>query len=208
MILLVSGVTATMRRYPHLKRIGHLLNPRSYNSVDTLLATGRLLAADNDCFQRLDRAAYLSMLRRLAPHAGRVLWVTAPDVVGDAAATLARWRLWRPALCYYGLRAAYVAQDGATPESTPWGELDALFIGGSTAWKEGDGAAALMAAAKARGVWVHVGRVNTRRRLARVSELADSIDGTSFSRFPDKYIPWIAPHLDVIHHQLPLGDAA
>lgn len=207
MILLVSGATATIRRHPHLARIGHLLNPRSYNAVETLLSTGRPLAADNDCFQGMDARAYVAMLRRLAPHTERVLWTTAPDVVGDARATRRRWRHWLPLLRRLGLRAAYVAQDGSEACPPPWAELDALFIGGTTAWKEGPAAEALMREARARGAWVHVGRVNTIRRLRLVSAEADSIDGTSFSRFPDTYIPWIAPHLEVIHHRLPLEAA-
>lgn len=207
MILLVSGATATIRRFPHLTRVGHLLNPRSYNAVGTLLATGRPLAADNDCFQGLDPRAYVDMLRRLAAHRDRVLWATVPDVVGDARATRRRWRRWRPLLARLGLRAAYVAQDGSEDTPPPWGELDALFIGGTTRWKEGPDAVALMREARARGVWVHVGRVNTIRRLRLVSAYADSVDGSSFSRFPDRHIPWIAPHLDVICHPLPLEAA-
>jgi hypothetical protein len=202
-ILLVSGATAIIRRYPHLTRIGHLLTPRNGNRVETLLATGRPIAADNDCYQRLDRAAYLRMLRRIRPFADRVLWVTAPDVVADAAATLARWRLWHPVLRYLGLRTAYVAQDGSEVLPPPWNELDALFIGGSTTWKEGEHARTLIREAKARSVWVHVGRVNTLRRVALFSPLdVDSIDGTAFSRFSDKYIPWIAPHLAVKQHAM------
>lgn len=121
-----------------------------------------------------------------------MLWVAAPDIVADARATLHRWRRWRPFLRRLGLRAAYVAQDGSETYPPPWGELDALFIGGSTAWKEGPHAARLMAEARRRGAWVHVGRVNTVRRLRLIDPLADSFDGTQFSRFSRTYLPrWL-----------------
>lgn|GEM_PF-3018940 len=48
----------------------------------------------------------------------------------------------------------------------------------------------LVRMARARGLWVHVGRVNTMGRLARVEAMgADSFDGGQLSRFPDNYIP-------------------
>src|SRR5262245_48738651 len=196
MRLLISGATATIRRCATSKPdllpyLGHLLNPRSYNSMAYLFSTGLPVAADNDCFQGLNRAAYVAMLARLK---GRnVLWVTAPDIVGNAARTLARWHIWRPALRYLGLPAAYVAQDGSEALAPPWGELDCLFVGGSDTWKEGPHALSLMLDAKDRGKWVHVGRVNTLRRrwLMGVGDF-DSIDGTCFSKWPDKYIPWMA----------------
>lgn len=206
MRLLISGATATIRRCAAdeqrkhlLPYLGHLLNPRSYNSMDYLFATGLPVAADNDCFQGLHRAQFIAMLRKLS---GRnVLWVAVPDIVADAAATLLRWQLWRPALRYFSLPAAYVAQDGSETLPPPWHELDCLFIGGSTAWKEGAHAARLIREAKDRGKWVHVGRVNTLRRARLFSALdVDSIDGTCFSRFPDKYIPWMARTLAYKQH--------
>lgn len=193
MIILVSGATATLRDLPADAPVGHLLTPRNGNDVRALLATGRPLAADNDCFQHLNPGAYRRMLHELAPHAARVRWVAVPDVVGDASATLRRWRQWRPLLARLGLRAAYVAQDGSERHAPPWDELDCLFIGGSTAWKESFHAARLCIEARARGAWVHVGRINTVRRLRHFDTLADSFDGAQFSRFPRTYLPrWCA----------------
>jgi hypothetical protein len=167
--------------------------------MEYLFSTGLPVAADNDCFQGLDRAAYVAMLRKL--RGTRVRWVTVPDIVADAESTLARWRIWRPVLRYLGLPAAYVAQDGSETLAPPWAELDALFIGGSDKWKEGPHALRLMLDAKDRGKWVHVGRVNTMRRrwLMGVGDF-DSIDGSCFSKWPDKYIPWMARTLAYKQH--------
>ena len=86
-----------------------------------------------------------------------------------------------------GLRVALVAQDGATPETAPWDRMDALFVGGSTEWKLSSGAVAMMREAKARGVWVHVGRVNSLKRLRWAqAHGADSADGTYITYGPEK----------------------
>lgn len=85
----------------------------------------------------------------------------------------------------------------------PWGAIRCLFIGGSTEWKEGPHAARLMQEAHARGKWVHVGRVNTLRRYWWLSSLpVDSIDGTCFSKWPDKFIPWMLRRFEGIQHRM------
>jgi len=66
----------------------------------------------------------------------------------------------------------------------PWGRFQALFVGGSTRWKLGPHAATLIREAKWCAKWVHVGRVNTLRRIAWCKALGvDSIDGSGFARF-------------------------
>jgi hypothetical protein len=121
------------------------------------------------------------------------LFVTAPDVVADAAATCARWPFWSRLIRGLGWPPAFVAQDGLTADRVPWPELGALFIGGSTAYKESTAARDLCGVAQARGVWVHWGRVNGRRRyeLAKLAG-ANSIDGSGFSLYPDTNIPKIS----------------
>jgi hypothetical protein len=201
-ILLVSGATLSGRRYLGHPHFGWLKTPANRNSVRAITDAGVPWACDNDCYVRLDRVAYLKMLRRIAGQPG-LLWVTAPDVVADAGATLARFRIWRSALDYYGLPIAFVAQDGQESRPVPWEAIRCLFVGGSTGWKEGPHAARLIREAHARGKWVHVGRVNTLRRYWWLSSLpVDSIDGTCFSKWPDKYVPWMLRRFDGIQHRM------
>lgn len=193
-LLLVSGATTTVRRHAGHPHLGRLIQPRNRNRLDEVVASGMWWAADNDCFQGLDPDEYFVMLNQIAAvDTSKLLFVPSPDVVGDSHGTLALFRAWLPALRRRGLPAALVAQDSLTPDQVPWGELGALFIGGSTAWKEGEDAEALIRAAQARKVWVHVGRVNTERRLRLLDAIGiDSFDGTQFSMFPDTYIPsWL-----------------
>lgn len=142
------------------------------------------------------------MLRRIASaDQSRLLFVVAPDVVADADSTLLRFRFWRPVLDYYQLPIAFVAQDGQEDHPPPWDAIRCLFIGGSTRWKLGMHARRLIGEAKARGKWVHVGRVNTLRRMWLFSSLGvDSFDGTAFSKLPDKFIPWMLRRLTAQQH--------
>jgi len=202
MVLLVSGATVSGRRYLSHPSFGWLKTPANGNSIATIVAAGVPWACDNDCYIRLKRAAYIRMLRAVAGQPG-LLWVAAPDVVADADATIVRFRLWHPTLDYYGLPIAFVAQDGQELRPVPWDAIRCLFIGGSTAWKEGPHAAQLIREAHIRGKWVHVGRVNTLRRYWWLSSLPiDSIDGTCFSKWPDKFIPWMLRRFDGIQHRM------
>lgn len=111
--------------------------------------------------------------------------------MGDAASTRAKWPFWSRLILGLGLTPAHVAQDGLqSVADVPWSDGIALFIGGSTEFKESKLAMDLIGYAKARGVWAHVGRVNGRRRYDMMLRVgADSIDGTGFSMFPDTNIP-------------------
>lgn len=201
-MLLVSGATVSGSKYLGHPRFGWLKTPANGNSVATITASGVRWACDNDCYTALKRDKYVRMLRAVAGQTG-LLWVTAPDVVADADATLARFRIWHPTLDYLKLPIAFVAQDGQEHRPVPWDAIRCLFIGGSTAWKEGAAAAALIREAHHRGKWVHVGRVNTLRRYWWLSSLPiDSIDGTCFSKWPDKFIPWMLRRMDATQHRM------
>lgn len=205
MIILVSGATVSARRYFGHPRFGWLKTPSNHNAIASITAANVPWACDNDCFLQLKRAPYLRMLRSCAGQP-RLLWVAAPDVVADCNATMARFRIWRPILEYYRLPIAFVAQDGQTSAGVPWDAIRCLFIGGSTSWKMGDAADRLIFEAHDRSKLVHVGRVNTLKRMWHFSSRpVDSIDGTCFSKWPDKYIPWMLRHLESVQHRLELS---
>jgi hypothetical protein len=144
------------------------------------------------------------MLEAISYRSG-CLFVVAPDVVADAGATLRLFDRWEPLLrCVWATvneddvepgqlvhqPIAFVAQDGQERLPVPWGRFQALFVGGSTQWKLGPHAAALIREAKWRRKWVHVGRVNTLRRIAWCKALGvDSIDGSGFARFTRARLP-------------------
>jgi hypothetical protein len=98
----------------------------------------------------------------------------------------------------------FVAQDGCEHGLVPpWWSFDALFLGGSTAWKLGPDARALAGRAKQRGKWLHMGRVNSLRRLRYAQAIGcDSVDGSSWARWRNTHLPAGLAALD--EPQLPL----
>lgn len=141
--------------------------------------------ADNGAFSaRFDPDRWWSWLGKQDPEG--CLFVALPDVVGDWQATLDRSLPWLPRVKGLGLPVAIVLQDGCTPDTVPWDDLDAVFVGGTTDWKLGREARTLVAEAKRRGLWVHMGRVNSEKRLRYAKHIGcDSADGTYLSFGPD-----------------------
>jgi hypothetical protein len=167
------------------------------NVIDTpkqgnIRPAGAAWCADNGCFGKgyPGDTAWYGWLTANAGDAATCVFAVAPDVVGDAAATLARSLPWLPKIRALGYPAAFVAQDGLTPETCPWGEFDVLFIGGTTDWKLGREARQLIREAKARGKWVHMGRVNSEKRMRYARAVGcDSVDGTYITFGPDVNLP-------------------
>jgi hypothetical protein len=156
-------------------------------------ADARIWAADNGCFGKgyPGDAAFFSWLAARAGEQSRCLFAVAPDVVGDAAATLERSAPLLPQIRQMGYRAAFVAQDGLEHLPVPWDTFDVLFIGGSTTWKLSPAAAHLLREAKHLGKGTHMGRVNfaKRMRYARGLDAVDSIDGTRLGFGADRNLP-------------------
>jgi hypothetical protein len=143
-------------------------------------------AADNGCFAELHRPGAFKPDRWLAwletAGADQCLFATLPDVVGDAVKTWERSAPYAETVRNLGFPVAIVLQDGLEHEPGIWSELlgiaDAVFVGGSTEWKLGHAARRLCHQARHAGKHVHVGRVNSRKRLLYVADFADSADGT------------------------------
>jgi hypothetical protein len=167
----------------------------------------RLWAADNGCFTNpnLNVEDYYTWLTSLKPYAETCLFATAPDVVGDSIATWERSESVLPRLRSLGYAAALVAQDGIENRSIRWSAFDCLFIGGSTEWKLSAEILPLVREALKHGKWVHMGRVNTFRRLIRARFYGcHSTDGTQLKFGPDKNLSRLIKWLDFLKNQPPL----
>jgi hypothetical protein len=112
-------------------------------------------------------------------------FVVAPDIVGGGLASLHISSLWLER-CLEACRLVLIpVQDGMAPaDLAPFvGPRVGLFLGGSTEWKLAT-LAQWGAFTAARGCHYHVGRVNSECRIAAAAAAgADSIDGSSASRF-------------------------
>lgn len=154
----------------------------SLNAIHYGLDNGSFSAFDAPTFERMAVKAQDDPLCD---------WIVMPDVVGDAASTSVLFDHWVERL---GLldKAAYVLQDGVTTGLVPWGEIDCLFVGGSDSFKESRRCWELCEMGKAQGKVIHVGRVNTPRRIVYWHPLADSFDGSGIARFSEQLESCIA----------------
>ena len=154
--------------------------------------------ADNGCFSdKWDEAKWWQFLVDNAHASKTCLFAVAPDVVGDAAATSVKSTPWLGPIRGLGYPVAWVAQDGQENLPLPWDAFDCLFIGGSTEWKLGSSARDLVAEAKRRGKWVHMGRVNSKRRYDYARFIGcDSADGTYLTFGPDENLPKLLGWVD------------
>lgn len=187
---------------------GVMLEPLRWQITDPKQAPW---AADNGCFAQgdaFDPERWLAWLEKFQSYRASCLFAVAPDVIGDARATLTRSLPYLVDIRRLGFPAAFVTQDGCTSDIVPWAECDALFVGGTNAWKLSDASWALCNEGKRRGKWVHVGRVNTISRLRACRTVAvDSVDGTKIRYSPNTELARISRWLDEVNSQLVLGEA-
>lgn len=181
--------------------IGLLNTPKN----NYIIRDGWVWAADNGCFNEktyVGDEKWFAWLGKYTDTQKRTcLFATAPDVVGDHAATTERSRPWIPRIRSLGYRAAFVAQDGMTTDNTDW-DFDVLFIGGSTDFKLGDTVKKLIEEAHTRRIPVHVGRVNSKRRFLAFAHLGcASSDGTFLGFGPEVNLPKLLGWIDEYHQQ-------
>lgn len=203
MIYLSGGIPRDLPR-----EIGLMLTQHKANKPQP----DQMWAADNGCFTQPEAysdEAYLGWLAKMLPYRAQCLFATAPDVVGDAVLTLKRSLPVLHKIRDAGYPAALIGQDGMTPDDVPWSMVDCIFLGGTTEWKLSESAAALARAAKQRGLWVHMGRVNSTRRMLIAKRMGcDSVDGTALVFRPTQRLADIQRGIAVTKAQLVMAEAA
>jgi hypothetical protein len=188
---------------------GHVWDRHVHDDVGFMLRADRWgipkhgwLAADNGRFSNpdgYDDATYLKWLNRLPRE--RLLFATAPDVLGNHEATRALAQPMLAKIDDLGIHPAFVAQNGFDAATTPWDAFDVLFIGGTTQFKFRGGRLATQQAL-ARGKKVHMGRVNSLDRLRAAAAVGcTSADGTFLAFGPDVNWRRLTNWLDALHLQ-------
>jgi hypothetical protein len=137
-----------------------------------------------------DEARYVKMLRTLGREAD---WVAVPDIVAGDFESLDLSVSWLERTLEMAPRALIPVQDGVTPDDVHHflGPRVGIFIGGdpATNWKE-ETAPMWGRLGRERGCWVHMGRVNSARRISICQGAGlQSFDGSGVSQFPDRMIP-------------------
>jgi hypothetical protein len=188
-MIYLSGVsTPELRALLPTHDLGLMWTPKAY--AEKQHVPGAHWAADNGCYtlgDKFDPERWRKWL--MTVDARHALFAVAPDVVGDAQATIERSRPYFTLISAAGFRIAFALQNGQEHLPVPWDDIDAVFIGGDTEWKLSRHACALAYQAKDRGKWVHMGRVNSLKRLRRAAEMGcDSADGTFLRWAPEQNI--------------------
>lgn len=145
-----------------------------------------------------DEALFVRALRKMGALAD---WTVIPDIVAGGAPSLELSLRWMRQVLDESPRALLAVQDGISPADVrPFlGERVGIFVGGSTPYKLKT-MPAWGSLARELGCWLHIGRVNTGRRIRDCSAAgATSFDGTSASRFAVTVRP-----LDLARRQLAL----
>lgn len=155
-----------------------LLTPAIWKTPGQLGCT--VWAADNEAYGRgFDAVRMFDWLEKMKPWRDSCLFVAVPDCVGDAVQTLELYREW--AWHFDGWPLAFVAQDGQENLPLP-NYYDTLFVGGSTEWKVGSGAEAVIRLAQRQFKHIHIGRVNWGQRYRHFALMRGSeswtCDGT------------------------------
>jgi len=205
-LIAYASRTGTRRNLAELRKYGWRL---LVSAAGCLRAEGFPYALDNGAWtayqqgRPFDERAFAVALRKLGRDAD---WTVMPDVVCGGLSSMELSLRWMRRVLDESPRALLAVQDGMTVDDVRGllGPRVGIFVGGSTAWKE---ATVVRWGALGRevGCWSHVGRVNTKRRIALCTSAGvTSFDGTSASRFAVTVAP-----LDAARRQLDLfGSAA
>jgi hypothetical protein len=200
-VIYLNG-SAVLMDTPNIENSGYMITPNRHEYVEVY---GIAWGADTGCFTQphtFSMSRYIDWLTDRKYAQDSCLFATAPDVVGDAVATLEISREPLQEIRGLGYKSALVAQDGLEKLSIPWDTFDCLFIGGTTDWKLSEPAYALTTEAKRRGKWAHMGRVNSFRRIVAASISGyDSVDGTFLAYGPDLNIIRLKSWLDKLNKQ-------
>lgn len=179
-----ASTTGTRRNLDALRRAGwRLLVTPTYNPTHSFG-----YALDNGAWSAYQQSrpfnerAFDAALKRLGPQAD---WTVVPDIVAGGLESLKFSMGWLDRVLGFSPAALIAVQDGMTVcdvERIVGGRVG-LFVGGTTDWKLSM-IPKFAALARRAGCWIHVGRVNTRRRILLCgANGVDSFDGTSATRY-------------------------
>jgi len=166
-------------------RFGILTAP-NHRGMPQGIVDGMDWAADLGCedgpewVKRCDPDVAFPWLDSMLRYRDRCLFVTVPDVVGDAARTVDAYWQWNQH--FTGWPLAFAAQDGQERLAFPDDDWQVLFVGGSTDWKLSTACEDVIGQAQALGKRIHIGRVNWWKRYAHFRRMPGSegwtCDGT------------------------------
>ncbi len=166
----------------HEGKIGMMVSPatnwfKQHSFIPYAIDNG--IYADTVAGRKWEFEPFLKLLYKAKESPVDPKFVVVPDVLFDAEQTKKRFNYYKQKIKQLGFkfRLAMAVQDGMTPNDIPSKDVVA-FIGGSTKFKHEQTSKFVDA-----GFDVHVGRVNTIKRLLWASQLGcASVDGSGWFR--------------------------
>ncbi len=164
------------------------------SATGVLRSEGFKYALDNGAWtafqqgRRLDEGLFWKAVDKMGEGAD---WIVLPDIVAGGLRSLDYSLAWLNQLRGLPTPVLIAVQDGMAPEDVRelLGPNVGIFIGGTTEWKEAT-AVQWGALARRRNCYLHMGRVNSARRIAICAAAgASSFDGTSVTRFAKTLAP-------------------
>lgn len=190
----------------HTNAYGIITAP-THKGIPHGIKAGKPFGIDPGCLdgpnfvKRANFEALVGYLKNLEPYRDQCLFLAVPDVVGNAIETMNAYEEFAPYFtnwqCQDGQTfdwpLAYVVQNGSENLSIP-SDCTAIFIGGIPMldrplqngkfmdWKDSSESVTVIKRAQAKGLHIHIGRVNWYRRFKIFQILAGSehftFDGT------------------------------
>ena len=142
---------------------------------------------DNGCYSGFKPNEFRALLMREEKNKRGCLFVTVPDVVGNARRTLELWK-YRHRFVPPTWPLALVAQNGIEDMDIPWSEFACVFYGGDDSFKCSQAVMDVARTAKILGKHNHLGRCNSDRRFSNWHGIADTCDGSGVSRGLGKHL--------------------
>lgn len=189
-VIAYASRTGTKRNLRALREHGWRLLISAAGSIGPLdgAAVGFAYALDNGAWSAFTQGRPFDVPlfeKALRAHGGGADWTVLPDVVAGGLPSLELSLKWMRRVLDETPRALIAVQDGMGVEDVRGflGSRVGIFVGGSTDWKLRT-MPQWGALSREVGCWMHVGRVNTARRIHHCAAAgATSFDGTSASRF-------------------------
>lgn len=204
MFYLVTGTDPLALQLVAAGAVGYMSQPESNRPPPA-----GVWAFDNGCVMkgptgvpvpnpRWSEGKWRGKLERYVDESGRCLFAVLPDVVCDHQATLARSLPWSDRIRELGYPVALALQNGAEDDpALPWDAFDVAFIAGDDPFKVGRAGHLLATRAREHGKPVHMGRVNSARRLRRAAVMGcQTADGTFLRWAPRTNVPRMLAWLD------------
>jgi hypothetical protein len=185
-VICYASRTGTRRNLAALRAAGWRL---MISRAGVWRAEGFPYALDNGAWtdhaagRDFDDERFKTLVDRLG---GAADWIVAPDIVAGGVRSLRLSLVWLADLLVRTRMVLIPVQDGLEPPdlvNVVMPKRIGIFLGGSTEWKLANMQLWDKFCAE-RGIYYHVGRVNTIKRVRLANQAgADSIDGSSASRY-------------------------